>query len=306
MILVFGSINTDFVVRVASIPRPGETVISHKCQTLFGGKGANQAIAAARASLPSRVAMVGCVGADAFGQAARENLAQNGVITHLTTVGTETTGFAFINVDALGENAITVVSGANAELTRFAVDRFPIDQSTLAVLQMESPFEETLNVAQRVRALGGRVLWNLAPVPSTLKIIDLKRLLKATDILVVNEKEAFAATDILGVRTVLATEAGNHLSCIGRCVCVVTAGERGALAFYPNGGSDKVEAERVLPKDTTGAGDAFVGILASGLDEALPFTVALARACRGASLSCLSEGAQGGLPTRQQLDGLGP
>src|SRR4051812_3297073 len=112
MILVFGSINIDLVARVASIPRPGETVLSRRYDTLFGGKGANQAVAAARASLPNRVAIAACVGGDLFGRSACDNLARNGVVTDLVAVSAEPTGCAFITVDELGENAITVASGA--------------------------------------------------------------------------------------------------------------------------------------------------------------------------------------------------
>ena len=140
MILVFGSINIDLVTRVASIPRPGETVLSPRYETLFGGKGANQAVAAARASLPRRVTIAACVGDDAFGRSARDNLIRNGVGADLVANSTEPTGCAFITVDEHGENAITVASGANAMLTEASIRNFGIDASTVAVLQMEVPF----------------------------------------------------------------------------------------------------------------------------------------------------------------------
>ena len=145
MILVFGSINIDLVARVASIPRPGETVLSPRYVTLFGGKGANQAIASARASLPRRVTIAACVGDDAFGRSARDNLNRNGVGADLVTNSTEPTGCAFITVDEHGENAITVASGANAMLTEASIRNFGIDASTVAVLQMEVPFPGSLS-----------------------------------------------------------------------------------------------------------------------------------------------------------------
>ena len=301
MILVFGSINIDLVARVSSIPRPGETVLSSSYQTLFGGKGANQAIAAARASLPQRVAMAACVGDDAFGRSARDNLVRNGVVADFVADSPEPTGCAFITVDQRGENAITVASGANATLSDALVSTFEVNASTVAVFQMEVPFPASLNVARHVRAAGGRVIWNLAPAPPAFLPRDLSDLINETDIFVVNEHEAIAAAAILDHETDDFQDAGAYLSKSG-CICVVTAGARGAFAFHADGHHEAVAAQPIQPVDTTGAGDTFVGILASSIDEALPFTAALERACRGASLACLAHGAQTGMPTREQLD----
>jgi len=300
MILVFGSINIDLVARVSSIPRPGETVLSPRYDTLFGGKGANQAIAAARISLPGRVAIAACVGDDAFGRSARENLNRKGVGTDLVATSTEPTGCAFITVDEQGENAITVASGANATLTEAAIHNFEIDASTVAVFQMEVPFPGSLSVARQVRAAGGRVIWNFAPASSGFAATDLRDLVNATDIFVVNEHEAVAAAALLGRETIAFEEAGSFLSKAG-CICIVTAGARGAYVFHPNGHREIIEAKPVQPVDTTGAGDTFVGILASSIDEGLSVTTALERACHGASLACLAHGAQTGMPTRTQL-----
>jgi ribokinase len=300
MILVFGSINIDLVARVVSIPRPGETVLSPRYETLFGGKGANQAVAAARVSLPHRAAIVACIGDDAFGQSARDNLARNGVVDNLVTSVAEPTGCAFITVDERGENAITVGSGANASITEAAAQSFQVDAATVAVFQMEVPFLASLNVARHVRAAGGRVIWNFAPAPPAFAARDLSDLLGATDIFVVNEHEAIAAATLLGCKTDDFRKAGSHLSGSG-CLCVVTAGAQGAFAFHPEGQSERAEAEPIRPVDTTGAGGTFVGVLANGLDEAMPFTSALQRAVRAASLACLAHGAQAGMPTREQL-----
>jgi ribokinase len=302
MILVFGSINVDLVARVASIPRPGETVLSPGYETLFGGKGANQAIAAARVSLPRRVAMAACIGDDGFGRSARENLACNGVATDLVSISGEPTGCAFITVDEHGENAITVASGANMMLTEASVGSFAVDSSTTAVYQMETPFPAALAVARRIRTAGGRNIWNFAPAPSAFPPPHLSDLLEVTDIFVVNEHEAITAATILGSETADFQEAGASLSRSG-CICVVTAGAQGAFAFHPDGRRETAAADPIQPVDTTGAGDTFVGILASSLDEGLSFTTALERACRGASLACLAPGAQAGMPTRQQIGG---
>jgi len=244
MILVFGSINIDLVARVTSIPLPGETVLSPGYETLFGGKGANQAIAAARVSLPGRVAIAARVGEDVFGRSARDNLIRNGVVADFVASSTEPTGCAFITVDERGENAITVASGANASLTEARVLGFEADDTTVAVFQMEVPFQASICVAQRVRATGGRVIWNFAPAPPHFAARDLSNLIGATDIFIVNEHEAIAAARILGCETADFQVAGAYLAESG-CICVVTAGARGAFAFHPDGRCETVEAKRI-------------------------------------------------------------
>ncbi|AWN45706.1 ribokinase [Methylobacterium terrae] len=299
MILVFGSINVDLVAEVAAIPRPGETVLSPGYATLFGGKGANQAVAASRVSAPRSVAMVGRVGDDAFGRMSRDNLAANGVDVARVTVGPEATGCAFITVDAQGENAITVASGANAALSAGALTEVPA--AATLILQMEVPLAASHEVARRARMSGGRVLWNLAPVPATLDRDDLRALLAVTDVLVVNEHEARAAAACLGREESSSEAAAGLLAEAGGAVCVLTAGARGAVALHPGGARTVAAAASIRPVDTTGAGDTFVGILAAALDEGRSWPSALARACRGASLACLTPGAQTGMPTAGML-----
>src|SRR5919112_3028096 len=192
----------------------------------------------------------------------------------------EPTGCAFITVDERGENAITVGSGANASVTEAAAEGFQVDAATVAVFQMEVPFTASLDVARHVRAAGGRVIWNLAPAPPSFPAGDLSDLLGTTDVFVVNEHEAIAAAALLGCKNEDFRDAGSYLSGKG-CLCVVTAGALGAFAFHPDGHSESVKAEPIQPIDTTGAGDTFVGVLANGLDEAMPFKSALERAVRG-------------------------
>lgn len=301
MILVFGSLNVDLVARVAAIPRPGETVLAPGYATLFGGKGANQAVAAARVSQPGQVAMVGRVGDDAFGRMCLDNLAENGVAVAALTTGPEPTGCAFITVDAAAENAITVASGANAGLTAAALPVTIVGPKVTLVLQMEVPFAASLDAAQRVRAAGGRVVWNLAPVPKELTSDDLSALLAATDILVVNEHEARAAAQLLHLPDSGLDDAAHNLAASGSLTCVVTVGARGAFAIGPNGARHDSPVAPIRPVDTTGAGDTFVGILAAGLDEGNVLLDVLKRACHGASLACLAEGAQAGMPTADLL-----
>ncbi|WP_371260850.1 ribokinase [Bradyrhizobium sp. Cp5.3] len=301
LITVFGSINVDLVARVDTIPRPGETVLASGYATICGGKGANQAVAAARVSSAGRVVMVGRIGEDAFGGLCMDNLAANGVMVDRVRVGAEPTGCAFITVSAAGENAITVASGANASLSADAIPAAEFSAATTLVLQMEVPFAASLTVAQRVRAKGGRVIWNLAPVPDRLGAAELRALLDATSVLVVNEHEACAAAARLGWAGDSFEEATAFLASTGGVTCIVTAGARGACAFHPDGARQAVAADRIRPVDTTGAGDTFVGILAAGLDEGRDWSEVLARACRGASLACLEHGAQKGMPTAEAL-----
>ena len=199
MILVFGSINIDWVARVPSIPRPGETVLARAYETLFGGKGANQAVAAARASRGAgiAVAIAARVGSDAFGRAAVANLAANGVSAAFVSAVPEPTGCAFVVVEDSGENAITIGSGANSALTAASLGH-AFTAADVLVLQMEAPFAESLRTATRARAAGAQVIWNFAPAPAGFGREELLSLLAATDILVVNQHEAVAATRILG------------------------------------------------------------------------------------------------------------
>jgi ribokinase len=165
MILVFGSLNIDLVTRVPLIPGPGRTVLAPSYATHFGGKGANQAVAAARIAGAGQVAMAGRVASDAFGEEAIANLAANGVDTSLIVRAGEPTGCAFITVDAGGENAITVANGANPVGFRRRCTRKISAPETVSVLQMEVPFVQALEVARSRRAAHGRVVWNPAPVP---------------------------------------------------------------------------------------------------------------------------------------------
>lgn len=297
MILVFGSINVDLVARVATIPGPGKTVLAPSYERHFGGKGANQAVAAARLAPPGRVAMAACVGDDGFGRESIDNLAANGVGIELVRADASPTGCAFITVDARAENAITVASGANLSPKAEDVPDALLTSGMTLVLQMEVPFAQSLALARRTRQAGGRVVWNCAPVPDGFSTADASALLAASDVLIVNEHEAADVAAILGepdagiARFIAGTTTG----------CIVTAGADGAFAHPPDGETFHVPAPRIEPVDTTGAGDTFVGAVAAALDEGLGLRQALDLGCRAAALSCLAPGAQGGMPRRSAL-----
>jgi ribokinase len=306
MILVFGSINVDLILRVKAFAKPGETVLTERYQTEFGGKGANQAVAAARARRDRtlRIVMASAVGNDAFGRDSIDNLAANGIDTSAIRTSTEPTGCAFIAVDHSGENAITVASGANRTARASDVSDDLLGAANVIVLQMEVPSDEILALASRAKRLGtARVLLNLAPMPDDIAADLLNSLLAVTDILVANEHEALAAHAQLTGRTGNDHEAAMaEIARTQNLTGIVTLGGRGAAAMFPDGSRRQAAALPVEVVDTTGAGDTFVGILATGLAEQRPLGQALDRACRGASLACLRLGAQAGMPDADALD----
>jgi ribokinase len=305
MIVIFGSINMDLVARVQRIARPGETVLSRRADSFFGGKGANQAVAAARVSRGgvAQVAMAGAIGNDPFGMACLKNLEENGVVVSAIRVTDEPTGCAFIAVDETGENAITVASGANMALRSADLPDSLLSKASVLVLQMEVPIADNLEVAARARRAGVKVVWNFAPVPAIKERSAMAELLAVTDVLVVNEHEALAIAHIVGEPSGdRYLEAGSAISRLFGPSCIVTAGSRGAYAIAPDGTQSHAMARPITPVDTTGAGDTFVGVLANGLAEGLEIGRAMELACAAASLSCLTAGAQAGMPQREALE----
>jgi ribokinase len=304
MILVFGSLNVDLVARVPVIPGPGRTVLAPSYDTHFGGKGANQAVAAARIAGAGKVMMAGRVGNDGFGDEAIENLIANGVDTGLIVRAGEPTGCAFITVDGSGENAITVASGANRAVRAADVPAQHFKADTVLVLQMEVPFAESLEVARKMRAASGRVVWNLAPVPEAMTAAMIRDLLDATDYLIVNEHEALQSASALGLKLADYEAAAGELARAGQLTCVVTAGERGAFAFARDGERCHAPSPAIIPVDTTGAGDTFAGAFACLVSENAALQQALEIGCEAAALKCLKSGAQSGMPMRSEIRAL--
>ena len=285
MILTFGSINVDLIVPVPYLPQPGETILGGNYALLPGGKGANQALAARRAG--SEVVLAGAVGKDSFAEIALDLLRRGGVDLHLVrVVEQQPTGCAAIMVSDAGENAIAVAPGANASVLADQVPDELLDANTVFVAQMEVPLAETEALIRRVRLCGGRCLLNMAPALQ----FDLG-LLSEIDLLVANEREAATLeADLPGL--------GRRL----RQALVVTRGARGASVFLRDATSLEVPALAIEPVDTTGAGDAFTGVLAAGIDEGLPLAAALRRASAAGALACLARGAQSALPERAAID----
>ena len=292
MIVVFGSINVDLVVRVAALPRPGETVLAPCYDAVAGGKGANQAVAAARAG--AAVRMVGCVGRDGFADLALATLRDAGVGLSAVAAVDAPTGCAMICVDAQGRNQIAVASGANRRVRAARLDDAALGPETTLVLQLEIDHGETRAVIERARSRGARIVLNAAPaakVPSAA--------LRALDVLIMNEIEAGMLAGGASAGDPLAV-ARNVAAAMG-VVTIVTLGENGACAFEP-GAAWRIGALPVTALDTTAAGDAFVGVLAAALDAGTDLAGALHRASVAGGLACTKPGAQPSLPDAAAID----
>ena len=298
-VFVLGSINQDFVLKVERRPEPGETVTNAELSTHNGGKGANQAAAAAL--LGASVAFLGRVGDDEFGEPLVQALEEKGIDTILIKPASGTpTGAAFITVTPDGENAITVAPGANRSLTPGDVEAAAdeIGEAGVFVAQMEVPVQAVLRAVEVAAEKGTRALVNLAPT------FEVPRdLLEKLDPLVVNEHEAafLLGREVEGVKGALS--AAPELLSSGPRSAVITIGEDGAV--LADGESvEHLPAPEVEVVDTTGAGDAFVGALATQIARGASLREAVAYAVRAGAAAVTKEGAQGALPTPEVVEAL--
>jgi ribokinase len=295
MIVVFGSINLDLIAIVERLPSAGETRTGHSFSITPGGKGANQALAARRAG--SSVAIYGAVGRDAFADPALALLRADGVDVSGVRAVDAPTGVALIHVDERGENAITVVPGANARTLADWVADTALDASTIVVMQLEVPLTEVDALARRAHTAGSRVILNAAPAQALSA-----DLLGQIDVLVVNETEAETISAALNLAAEPLQFVGQYRTRFGRDA-IVSLGPRGLVASAPTG-TITVAAPSVTVADTVGAGDALVGALAAALDRKTPWTRALEEAIAAGSLACTNAGAQPSLPQRHAIAAL--
>ena len=296
MIVVFGSLNADLVMQVEKLPQPGETVVGGHYFLVPGGKGANQALAAARAGQGNKVAMVGCVGTDDWGSFATSLLREAGVDLDHMGNGKEPTACASIFVDAKGENAIGVASGANMEATADQVPDKLLGPDSWVVLQMEVTPQENWALIDRAKAAGAKVLLSVAPaapVPSET--------LAKVDILLVNQIEARMVAEAEQIFIEDHVEIGETLASRHDLTCIITLGGEGAVA-YTNEGNWGIAPLPVTPVDTTGAGDAFAGGLAAALDEGKTLQQALRFASVTAGLCCTVAGTQSSFALREEIE----
>jgi ribokinase len=299
MVVVFGSINLDLVTRVVRFPAPGETIAAESFATYPGGKGANQALAAARAGAATR--LHGAVGTDAFAPPALALLDAGGVDLRGVKRVAGSTGCATILVDAQGENCIAVAPGANAFAEPEAVPESALGPGTVVVLQHEVPPEANAQLIARARRSGARIVLNAAPG----RAVSVE-LLRQIDVLIVNETEAAALAIAHGWPSQAAAFAAAVIAATTRPLAVVvTLGKEGALAAFRSNRL-RARAPAVDVVDTTGAGDAFVGTLAAALDAGASLSDALRSAVVAGSLACKLAGAQTALPHRAAIDALLP
>ena len=295
-VVVLGSVNADLVLRCPQLPVPGQTVHGRDFQTLPGGKGANQAVAAAR--LGASVSFIGCVGDDAFGRNARELLVAEGIDTrHLHTIGGVSTGVAMILVDDKGQNCIALAAGANAALSIAHVDaaKATIQSAALLICQLESPLPVVQHGIALARAVDVPVLLNPAPMQALPA-----ELLAQVDVLVPNETEAAALIDLPSGASFDPAAAATRLRELGPRTVIVTLGANGVL-LAADGIDRHFKAPAVHAVDTTGAGDTFIGAYAAARCEGASLTDAIEFAQQAAAISVTRAGAIAAMPRRSEL-----
>jgi ribokinase len=281
-------------VRAPRFPQPGETISGDDLQVIPGGKGANQAVAAAR--LGANVSMLGCVGSDNFGDFLLDNLAQNNVESSLVRRDDASTGTAIIVVDSNGQNSIVLSPGANGKVTPADVDLASFPAGDLLLLQLEIPIPTVLRAAQRACDNGMRVLLNPAPAkPLPDELIAL------ADFIIPNETELSLLTG-KDVNSPATTEqAARDLVQRGADHVIVTLGSRGAL-LVDKDTSLQVDTFKVDVVDTTAAGDAFIAGFATALLQNQPLKDCVRFGCACGALAVTQFGAQPSLPTKEEVN----
>lgn len=293
-VLVVGSSNTDLVVFCERLPKPGETVLGGEFKMFGGGKGANQAVAAARAG--GDVTFLGAYGSDSFGDAARERLAKEGIrLDRFQRITNAPSGVALILVDGVTrDNLIAVAKSANESVDSAMISdaRSSFEAADVVISQLEIKDEAIEAVAQICRETGKRFILNPAPTRPLSRMVY-----ERVHILVVNEHEASSLSGEEDIEAALA-----WFEKQGCRAVVVTLGAAGAkYVSFVDGKPGSVPATKVVPVDTTGAGDCFVGWLGVGVAEGLSLEEAVQRAVKAASLKTTRPGAQDGMPYREEV-----
>jgi ribokinase len=292
-IVVLGSLNVDHTLRVPRLPKPGETLAAHGAYTCFGGKGANQALAAARAG--GDVALIGCVGNDDFGERHREYLEREGVDTQAVIDVPMPTGSAFIAVDDAGENSIVFNAGANGALKPEHVDaHIPVIRSAAALLiQLECPLATVLHAIHTAASSGIRVILN--PSPLSPEFLESRA---ACDTVIANEHES-ASLAKMTLDEIQASPAA-ALDATRCRQLIVTRGSDPTLVITDEHVSI-ISPPKVTPVDTVGAGDAFAGAFAVALASGWAFDDAVRFANAAGALATQKPGAQSAIPQREQI-----
>ncbi|WP_277206441.1 ribokinase [Vibrio misgurnus] len=294
---VLGSVNADHVLQVPSFPRPGETLHGRNYQVIPGGKGANQAVAAAR--MQADVSFIACVGDDAFGINIRESFKLDGIdVSAIKLQPNCPTGIAMIQVADSGENSICLSAEANAKLTASAIeaDLEHIRQAKYLLMQLETPIcgiEQAAKVAKQADTV---VILNPAPAR---ELSD--QLLACINVITPNETEAEVLTGVTVYDDASAQQAADVLHCKGIAIVIITLGAKGVW-LSQNGRGQCIPGFMVKATDTTAAGDTFNGALVTGLLEEMPLESAIKFAHAAAAISVTRFGAQTSIPTRAEVE----
>ncbi|PSW20668.1 ribokinase [Photobacterium sanctipauli] len=296
-LVVLGSVNADHVLQVASFPRPGETLHGHSYAVIPGGKGANQAVAAAR--LGADIAFIAAVGDDSFGHNIRKDFEKDGMNIEAVMVEPNMpTGIAMIQVAATGENSIAISAEANGCLTpaRIEPHHHLIENADTLLMQLETPIKTIEAAASVAKRAGTQVVLN--PAPAQALSDDLLQLI---DMITPNETEAELLTGIKVHDTTSAQQAADALHAKGIKLVMITLGSQGVW-ISENGKGKQVPGFRVEAKDTTGAGDTFNGALLTGLQEGRAIDEAIRFAHASAAISVTRVGAQTSIPHRREVE----
>jgi len=296
-LVVLGSINADHILNLESFPTPGETVTGNQYQVAFGGKGANQAVAAGRSG--ANIAFIACTGDDDTGERVRKQLASDNIdIAPVSVVAGESTGVALIFVNAEGENVIGIHAGANAALTteRVEAQRALIGGAEALLMQLESPVESVLAAAKIAHENHTTVVLNPAPA----RVLS-DELLALVDIITPNETEAEKLTGIRVENDDDAARAARALHDKGIGTVIITLGSRGVWASV-NGEGRRVPGFKVKAIDTIAAGDTFNGALVTALLEGMRMDDAIRFAHAAAAIAVTRKGAQPSVPWRKEID----
>ncbi|MFA7944510.1 ribokinase [Pseudomonas brenneri] len=297
-VVVVGSLNMDLVTRASRLPHAGETLVGQSFSTVPGGKGANQAVAAAR--LGADVAMIGCVGNDAYGAQLREALVVEGIDCQAVSEVAGSSGVALIVVDDSSQNAIVIVAGSNGHLTPASLLAFDavLQAAEVIVCQLEVPMDTVGYALKRGRELGKTVILNPAPASGPLPADWYA----AIDYLIPNESEASALSGVPVDSLDAAKVAATQLIKAGAGKVIVTLGAHGAL-FADGQGFEHLLAPKVQAVDTTAAGDTFVGGFAAALASGKSEAEAIRCGQVAAALSVTRAGAQPSIPTLHEVQG---
>jgi ribokinase len=302
-IAVVGSLSCDLVLKVPRPPQKGETIIGSSFDIFVGGKGNNQALAAARSG--ASVSMIGRIGTDSFGDRVLAMLVKTGVDTTYLIRDTEVgTGIADIYIDTNGDNYIAIAQQANGRLCPADVDaaRKAIEESSYLLLQLEIPLPTAIHAARLAHSLGKTVVLNPAPAPADGKIPD--EFLSLVDIIIPNQTETELLTGIKVVDTDSAVQASKALQKKGLKQVIITMGELGALLVDEKDVPHMVPAFKVEVQDTTAAGDAFCGGLLAAMADGKDLEEAMTYGCAAGALAATRLGAEPSLPTLAEVQEL--